>query len=452
MNFSAPRKIVLTTFGSFGDVHPYLAIGRELKKRGHRVVVATSELYRQAIENAGLEFFALRPDLPAPRENAAFYARVMNPISGGAKFLLQEIVAPNVRATFDDLCEATRDADVFVSHSMSVVAPLVAQFHAQAETPSQQGFSATSSTRNRKLRWISAIVSPMFLQSVDDPPSLPLFPALAKTPIVGRFLSRRWNRWLGKWLAQPLGSLRELRRQIGLPPGVSPLFDDAHSPTRALGLFSPLLAPPQRDWPSQTRAVGFCFYDRDDETDEGEKLDDELRNFIKGSAQPPLLFTLGASSAMNAGDFWTQSSEAVRLMNRRAIFVMGRDRASWPNLPFSNDVSRVEYVPLSLVLPHCEIAVHHGGIGTIALCLQAEKPMLIMPHSQDQPDNAIRAARCGVARLLNRKNYRAPRVASELKTLSSTRSYAERAQSVGAHIRAENGTQAACDLIEAELL
>lgn len=439
-------KIVLTTFGSFGDVHPYLAIGRELKNRGHNVVIATCELYRTATENAGLQFFSIRPNLPDPETHTDFYERVMNPISGGAKFLLQEIVAPNVRQTFVDLCEATRDADVFVSHSMSVVAPLVAQFHSQTETPSPQSFSAISSTRNPKLRWISAIVSPMFLQSVDDPPSLPLFPGLARVPFFGKSASRGWNKWLGKWLAQSLGSLTDLRRELGLPPGISPLFDDAHSLYRVLGLFSPALAPPQRDWPPQTRATGFCFYDRD----EGKNLDAKLQTFIDESAEPPILFTLGASSAMSAGDFWEESFAAVKILKRRAIFVMGRDEKSWPIFS-SSDILQIAYVPLSQVLPFCESVVHHGGIGTIALCLQTGKPSLIMPHSQDQPDNAIRAERCGVARLLSRKTYRAKRVANELRLISSTRSYAERAQSVGAQIKDERGTQTACDLIEDEL-
>jgi UDP:flavonoid glycosyltransferase YjiC (YdhE family) len=58
------RHIVLTTFGSYGDVHPYLAIARELQARGHRATLATSELYRASVEAAGVGFRAIRPDLP----------------------------------------------------------------------------------------------------------------------------------------------------------------------------------------------------------------------------------------------------------------------------------------------------------------------------------------------------------------------------------------------------
>jgi hypothetical protein len=37
------RRIVLTTFGSPGDFHPYVAVALGLKARGHKAVLATGE-------------------------------------------------------------------------------------------------------------------------------------------------------------------------------------------------------------------------------------------------------------------------------------------------------------------------------------------------------------------------------------------------------------------------
>src|ERR671916_157119 len=62
--FTALMKIVISTFGSFGDVHPYVALALELKRRGHRPVVATSEVYREKTDALGLELHAVPPDLP----------------------------------------------------------------------------------------------------------------------------------------------------------------------------------------------------------------------------------------------------------------------------------------------------------------------------------------------------------------------------------------------------
>ena len=61
---AAPKRIVLTTFGSYGDLHPYVAVGLALKELGHNVVLATSDVYREKVQDVGLEFYAVRPDLP----------------------------------------------------------------------------------------------------------------------------------------------------------------------------------------------------------------------------------------------------------------------------------------------------------------------------------------------------------------------------------------------------
>jgi len=59
------RRILLSTFGSFGDIHPYLAIALELKARGHHPVVATSEVYREKLELREIAFHPVRPDMPS---------------------------------------------------------------------------------------------------------------------------------------------------------------------------------------------------------------------------------------------------------------------------------------------------------------------------------------------------------------------------------------------------
>jgi hypothetical protein len=56
------KRIVLATFGSPGDLYPFLAIGAELRARGHQPIVATSDLYRGQIAAASLGFAPVRPD------------------------------------------------------------------------------------------------------------------------------------------------------------------------------------------------------------------------------------------------------------------------------------------------------------------------------------------------------------------------------------------------------
>jgi rhamnosyltransferase subunit B len=57
-----PRNILMATIGSLGDLHPTLALGLELKRRGHFVTVASTGYYRDKVESLGLTFRSLRPD------------------------------------------------------------------------------------------------------------------------------------------------------------------------------------------------------------------------------------------------------------------------------------------------------------------------------------------------------------------------------------------------------
>ncbi len=73
-------RIVLTTIGSLGDLHPKIAIALELRNRGHDVVFATHKEYRAKIEALGFEFHRMRPDnnsLRDPQEMARMMRNIL---------------------------------------------------------------------------------------------------------------------------------------------------------------------------------------------------------------------------------------------------------------------------------------------------------------------------------------------------------------------------------------
>ena len=124
---SRGKRIVLTTFGSFGDIHPSMAVALELQSRGHHPVIATSGLYREKIEGAGLAFAPLRPDLPPPKDqDQEMMDRIMEPKSG-PKYLMEELIFPYVREGYADLMQACVGADLLVTHPITFAGPLVAQ-------------------------------------------------------------------------------------------------------------------------------------------------------------------------------------------------------------------------------------------------------------------------------------------------------------------------------------
>jgi UDP:flavonoid glycosyltransferase YjiC (YdhE family) len=97
------------------------------------------------------------------------------------------------------------------------------------------------------------------------------------------------------------------------------------------------------------------------------------------------------------------------------------------------------------------VVVHQGGVGTTAQALRAGRPMLVVPFGFDQPDNATRVTRLGVARTLARSRYTSARVARELSALLADPRSASLAAKIAPHLRAERGPVAAGDALERAL-
>src|SRR5262245_17601173 len=120
------RRIVLTTFGSLGDVHPYVAIALELQRRGHEPVIATSGRYRAKVEALGLAFRAVRPDVEDTQLDAELMRRVMDPRTG-SETVIRDLVMPHVRDSYDDLAAACEGADLVVGHVLTFAAQLLSE-------------------------------------------------------------------------------------------------------------------------------------------------------------------------------------------------------------------------------------------------------------------------------------------------------------------------------------
>jgi rhamnosyltransferase subunit B len=414
------KRIILTTFGSFGDIHPYMAIALELQARGHQPVIASGELYREKIVGAGIDFVPIRPNIPPPQEqDQEFMEKVMEPKSG-PKFLLNELILLDVRGSYQDLIALVAGADLLVTHPITVAGPLVA--------------------RQTGIPWISTVLAPMSFLSAYDPPVPPFWQWMTHLNALGPKFMSAFYRFLKKqYRAEPV---ERLRRELGLPDHGNPIFEGQHSPRLILALFSSLFGAPQPDWPPQTRITGFAFYDGRHE----RKMSDELARFLD-DGPPPIVFTLGTSAVWVARDFYRESIAAAKLLGRRAVLLIGDDRNE-PDEPLPPEIIIVNYAPFEALLSRGCAVVHHGGVGTTSQGLRAGVPTLIVPFAFDQADNAAHAARLGASRTLPRKKYRAARVAKELDILLTRPDYASKASAVGQQLRRENGAAVASDLIE----
>jgi UDP:flavonoid glycosyltransferase YjiC (YdhE family) len=416
------KRVVLTTFGSLGDLHPYIAIALGLRARGHEAVLATGECYRRKIETLGLGFRPVRPDCDWVADPDVM-RRFMDVRSGTVR-VIRELLLPTLRQSYEDTLAAADGADLLVANLASYAGRLVAE--------------------TKGLPWASAMHIPMGFFSAYDPPLLPGAPVLSKHL---RFLGPGFWKPLGgflKWLTHSWAKpWYRLRSEIGLAPAAAsnPLVD-GHSPWLHLALFSERLAGKQRDWPPQTVVTGFPWHDRD----RAAGLPAALARFLE-DGPPPFVFTLGSAVVVDAGPFYEHSAAAAARLGRRAVLIRKDSRNRLADLPAG--VAAYDYAPFAELFPRAALIVHHGGIGTTGLAMRSGRPMLVMPCAWDQPDNAARAARLGIARIVARHQYTPARVAAQLGRLLEDTKYAQRAAAVGEQVRQEDGVQAACDALEA---
>ena len=417
------KKVLLTTLGSLGDLHPYIAVGLGLRARGHTVTIATSEIYRAKIEGEGLRFAPVRPDMSHVIDDPEIMRRAVHPRTGTA-YVVRELFLPWLEQSFEDTLAAARDADLIVGHPIAFATPTVAEY--------------------LKKPWVSVSLQPSAFLSVYDPPVIsgaPLLTSLFKLgPGVTRFFFRLVRNATRRW-GEPLNALRS---KLGLPPLRDPLLFGMYSPYGTQAWFSSVLAKPRTDWPERTTVTGFPFYDK---LEPGQGLSPALARFLDGGPAP-VVFTLGSSAVFDAGGFYAESLSAVRKTGRRTVLLIGRDPRNTPATPVPDTVFIAEYAPYSELFPRAAATVHQGGVGTTAQALRSGRPMIVVPFSHDQPDNAMRVERLGVARVIPRGRYRADRVAEELKMLLAGE-YPANARATAVEIERENGVCAACDALEA---
>ena len=412
--------ILLTTIGSYGDLHPMIALGLDLQRRGHRVTVATTSMYEEKVRGTGLTYHRLRPDLAV--DDPELVRSLMDAVKG-PEYLVRHMFMPHLREMYDDLADAAKDADFMVAGEVVYAAPLVGQ--------------------KLNLPWAAATLAPLSYFSVFDAPVLPPLPATRHLHDAPAFVHRSLMR-LARLAVRDWGEpVAQLRRALILPAGGDPLFEGKFSPTMNLAMFSPVLGRPQADWPAHTVQTGFVYYDRDAHA---AGVPPGLREFLDAS-EAPIVFTLGSAAVRDARDFFAQSVQAARMLRRRALLLMGENL-----LPESSpEIAAFAYAPYSEVLPRAACVVHQGGVGTTAQTLRAGVPQLVVPFGFDQPDNGERVRRLGLGRTIARKDYTAARVARLLAPLLSDETVKQRAREVAGVLAAEDGLASACDAIEAAL-
>jgi rhamnosyltransferase subunit B len=409
--------VLLPTLGSSGDVHPFIALGLALRRRGHRATILTNPYFRELIESQGLEFLPvgrsedvsriiMHPDLWHPRRGFGVIAR--------------EVIVPAIAEIYR-LIEGRFGADTVIAASSISLGARIAQ--------EKLGIAAAS-VHLQPIVIRSRIEQGMF-GNVRISRSQPMWFKRAFFRLVD------WAA-IDRVVQRPLN---EVRASLGLRPVERVLDQWLHSPQCVIAFFPEWFAPSQPDWPPNTHQVGFPLWDGGEGATVAEP---SVREFLDGGA-PPVIFTAG-SAASTMQRYFRESIEATRRLGLRAMLVTNFPEQLPSRLP--SGIRAFGYLPFSDVLPRAALMVYHGGIGTLGQTIKAGVAHLVVPNAHDQFDNGWRIEQLGLGRSVPQSCYDAARAAREIEAILHDRRIGGRCREYAARMDSAAALGRACELVE----
>lgn len=408
-------RVLLTSFGTRGDIQPYAAFAGALANAGHEVTLAIPEQMADLVPDAGRGRITLRP---TGTEMMRLLQEVMPELSGPRDALKTfGIMRDAMRRHLDETWEAAQQQeadggapDVVVHHSKCQGAPHIAE---------KFGVPAVLSLPLPFYTPTAAHPAPFFGNAS--------FGARGNraTYAVGRLGNVTYA-----------GMLSDFREKIGLSGRVGrfddPLMAPDGSAVHLLYPYSRHVLPVPADYPPTAHVTGFWFLDRD------EALTEEVEAFLDAGDAPVYL----GFGSMGFGKGAEQRRDAVlgalAETGLRGIVATGWGGIAQGSAP-SDDVLMVEGAAHDRLFPRCAAVVHHGGAGSVAAGLRAGRPTLISPFLGDQPFWAARLRELGVGPAPVPPKRLGTRLAARLGELVGTPAYASRAAAVGERIRNEDG-------------
>ncbi|MEK9509497.1 glycosyltransferase [Gemmatimonadota bacterium Y43] len=418
-------KLLLLTYGTRGDVEPFLALALGLQAAGHDVVVATSSRFRAFVEQRGVPFHAMSDESLALIESPE--GRRM--LEGGTGFVRR--MAAGVRLSRragpinDRLMRQTWEAarahapDRIVYHSKLFAAPHVAE---------KLGVPAAL-----------AMLQPMMVPTRE-------FPAmgLPSWPIPG------WNRLSYRLVTLGFAAFRKrvntVRREVlglgGVKRAREVVFPPGAGTIPILHAYSRRVRPEPADWPAEAVVTGYWRLPEAP----GFEPEPDLRAFL-ADGPPPVFVSFGSMTSADPSELGALVAGALRRAGCRGIVGSG-----WADLEVrtEGEVLAVSSVPYGWLFPRTAAVVHHGGAGTTAAGFHAGVPQVICPFFGDQPGWAALAHDRGVAvEPLPRKRLTEERLAAAIQRAVGDPGLRVAARGLADELAGENGVARAIEVLEA---
>lgn len=400
-------RVVLSTYGSRGDVEPLVALAVRLRERGAevRVCAPPDEEFADRLAGAGVPLVPVGPSARALTKAAP------------APSSLPQRAAEVIAGQFEAVTAAAEGCDVLMATGMM---------------PAWAG--ALSVAEKLGVRSVSVTFTQLTLPSPDRPPlaypGRPLPPEVTDNRVLWELDARTVDALFG-------AALNTNRVAHGLPP-VDHIRDYVVGDRPWLAS-DPVLDPLRET--SDLDVVQTGAWILPDE----RPLPDELEAFL-GSGAPPVFVGFGSMPLHTSPDAARVVVEAVRAQGRRAVV-----RRGWADLALiddRDDCLAVGEVNQQALFGRVAAVVHHGGAGTTTTAARAGTPQVVVAQAADQPYWAGRVAGLGIGAAHDGPTPTVESLSAALRTALDPDT-AARAKAVAGMIRADGAAVAAEQLLDA---
>ena len=413
-------NVLIVAIGSQGDVNPFIKIGIALHNRSHDVTILSNSYFRDLIENAGLNFASVGSI--EDYNKMVDEADTTNPVKS-VNIIMDYLYFNSMQKTYD----------------------AIERLHIPGKTVVlgiTMAFGARIAQEKLGVPLITCHLAPISFPSVSRPAKyvgvwMPHWMPGVFKALIWQLIDRVSDMSLA-------GPVNNLRKNLELPPVRKVFRKWLHSPDKVLGLFPEWFAQHQADWPAASETVGFVFYD----DAENKPMPDALTAFID-QGDPPVVFTPG-TAVSDASSFFETSVRVCERLNLRGIFLT-RYKEGVPK-DLNENFHYCEYAPFGKLFPKALAVVHPGGIGTCAQALKAGIPQLIVPIGMDQPDNAYRLMKLGVAHEVPFKKYKSGVAVKKLEMLIDDKGLQKRCKQISGKLIDFDSTSEICRKIETVMI
>ena len=413
--------ITIIALGTRGDVLPYAALGKALRKAGHHVRFATFDGFEPLIVGRGLDFYPVRGDAQA----------IMLSSGGQALARSGQSAVRMMAGIMRSFGRLARDW----AQNLTVLASQPADLILNQLAGGLYGYDLAEKLG---VPMVAAAVMPLVPTRAQPALAFPRWPSvlpgynLLTYQLAYQLVWQAFRPTINRWRREALGLDRAPLRGI---------YAEMCDSMVLLNGYSARVVPRPPDWGQNVHLTGYWFPE-----DEGWQPPDDLLRFLD-DGPPPVFAGFGSMPLPDAERVTDLILEAARLSGQRVIVHAGWGGAGGRALP--EWAFGLDYAPYGWLFSRMATLIHHGGSGTTGFGLRSGVPAIVVPFLYDQFYWGRRVAELGVGpEPVPFASLSAGRLAEAIRMATEDGEMQARARRLGSEIREEDGIASAVRILE----